>query len=204
MEPEEKYPYPIHAVVDLANDFTPQHFRFAITQCRNVIARVTAEDNRSDQQIARVHILKYLDLQLSRAARWIDDEADLMALVLRSQIELRGWADFVSKGLDEATQFLYEANIDARELHEKVNKAFPEEISSLPEPIEGNRVQLNRSDEEEALFKLCSKLMHPTAIVLTDPDGWIFSSEHRRVLAIHVVKYGWGILNMFHHIDWIA
>ena len=35
--------------------------------CRDVLAKIIAQDSSSDQQIARVRILKYLDLQLSRA-----------------------------------------------------------------------------------------------------------------------------------------
>jgi hypothetical protein len=203
MGSEEEYPYPVQAVVDLANDFSADHFHFAIKQCRDVIAKTLAEDNTSDQQIARVHILRYLDIQLARAVRWIDEEADLMALVLRSQIELRAWADFVSKGSDEAARFLHEANIDARELHEKLEKAFPGGLEPLPEPIPGKRVRLERcDDEEEAHFALCSKLIHPSSILLNDLDSWLFSPEHRKVLAINVLKYGWCILNMFHDIRW--
>src|SRR6266550_4524278 len=81
-------------VVEAAWSYSPQHFRFAIGECRKVIAQLIAKDNSSDQQIARVHILRYLDLQLSRAIRWVEDEADLIAVVLRSQIELRSWANF--------------------------------------------------------------------------------------------------------------
>ena len=86
---EEKRPYHIQAIYDLKADYSPDHFRFAIGECRKVIAQLVAEDNSSDQQISRVHILRYLDLQLSRAVRWIEDEADLMAIVLRSQIECK-------------------------------------------------------------------------------------------------------------------
>jgi hypothetical protein len=205
MAPEAEYPYPVQAVVDLTTNFSADHFRFAVRQCRDVIATVIAEDNRSDQQIARVHILRYLDLQLSRAVRWIEDEADLMALVVRSQIDLRSWAEVVSRGPAEATQFLHEANIDIREMHERIDKAFPGEIPPLPGPIEGKRIQLKRSgDEEEVIFKLCSKLIHPTAIVLVDLGGWVYSSAHREMLAVKVVWYGWGILSMLHKIEWVA
>jgi hypothetical protein len=62
MAQEDDYPYPVHAVVDLATNFSSEHFRFAVKQCRDVIAHVIAEDNTSDQQVARVHILRYLDL----------------------------------------------------------------------------------------------------------------------------------------------
>jgi hypothetical protein len=84
MDTENDLPYPVLAVTDLANDYSPEHFRFAVGHCRDVIAKVTAEDNRSDQQIARVRILKFLDLQLSRAVRWVEDDADLMAGVMRN------------------------------------------------------------------------------------------------------------------------
>jgi hypothetical protein len=78
MNTEDEVPYPVTAVTDLANNHSAEHFRFAVGRCRDVIAKVVAEDNRSDQQIARVRILKHLDIQLSRAVRWIEEDADLM------------------------------------------------------------------------------------------------------------------------------
>ena len=64
---EEELPYHKQAVIDLAQDYNAEHFTSAIGEVRKVIAQVTAEDNTSDQQIARVRILRYLDLQLSHA-----------------------------------------------------------------------------------------------------------------------------------------
>lgn len=86
--PDKEWPYPIQAIDNLKADYSPDHFRFAIGECRKVVAQLIAEDNSTSQQIARVKILRYLDLQLSRATRWIDEEADLLAIVLRSQIDL--------------------------------------------------------------------------------------------------------------------
>ena len=77
---EEERPYHIQAIYDLKADYSSEHFRLAMGECRKVIAELIADDNSSDQQIARVHILRYLDLQLSRAVRWAEDEADLMAV----------------------------------------------------------------------------------------------------------------------------
>jgi hypothetical protein len=121
----------VTAVTDLANNYSPDHFRFAIGHCRDVIAKVSAEDNTSDQQIARVRILKYLDLQLARAVRWIEDEADLMASVMRSLIELKFWANFISESPEKATQFLHEASIDGRELFERLEKLIPPDTYQL-------------------------------------------------------------------------
>jgi tetratricopeptide (TPR) repeat protein len=62
------------------------------------------------------------DIQLSRAVRWIEQDADLMASVLRNLIELKFWAKFVSESPAKATQFLSEATIDARELFDRLKK----------------------------------------------------------------------------------
>ena len=56
--------------------------------------------------------------------------------------------------------------------------------------------------EEEALFKLCSKFLHPSALVMYDMDATILNPGHRKMFAINVVSYGWGILEMFHTIRW--
>jgi hypothetical protein len=51
---------------------------------------------------------------------WAYAEADLLAVVLRSEIELRGWAEFVSESLEQAKKFLNdEVVVDAHELDQK-------------------------------------------------------------------------------------
>ncbi len=117
MPEAEERPYHIQAVYDLQADYSTAHFLFALGECRKVVAQLIADDHRSDQQIARVNILRYLDLQLSRAMTWAHGETDLLAMVLRSEIELRGWAEFVSESPEQATRFLNdEVVIDANEL----------------------------------------------------------------------------------------
>ena len=199
----EERPYHIQTIYDLQADYSPEHFRFAIGECRKVIAQVIAEDNSSDQQIARVHILRYLDLQLSRAIRWAEDEADLMAVVLRSEIELRSWAEFVSTGSKEAAAFLHEVNIDIQELHLKKDKAFPGAFQPLPAQIAGKRIDLKRTgDEEEYDFKLCSKLIHPTALMLNHPEATIGNPADKGYLAVEVLFYAWLIVHRFHDLVW--
>ena len=89
MGSSQEKPYHIVAIEDLQADYSSDHPRFALGECRKVIGLTIAENDRSPQQVARVHILRYLDLLLSRAILWAEREADLMAIVLRSQIELR-------------------------------------------------------------------------------------------------------------------
>ncbi len=204
MDAENNFPYPVLAITDLANNYSHEHFRFAIGNCRDVIAKVIAEDNCSDQQIARVRILKLVDLQLSRAVRWVEDDADLMAGVLRSLIELKFWAHFISESPEKATQFLSEASIDARELYERLEKLVPTDTYQLAmPPILGKRVSVGPSDPQESLiWKLCSKLIHPSSWVINNLEGTIHNVFQRQVLATYVLYYGWGITTIFHDIVW--
>lgn len=200
---DKKRPYHIQAIYDLEANYSDEHFRFAIGECRKVIAQVIADDNSSDQQVARVHILRYLELQLSRAIRWVEDEADLMAIVLRSQIELRLWADFVSRGPKEAADFLHEVNIDIQELGFKMDKAFPGALPPMS-VVAGKRAELKRTGEKEEYdFKLCSKLIHPTALMLNHPEATITNEANKKYLAVRVLFYAWFIVSRFHDLVWV-
>ena len=201
---ESTKPYHIEAIEGLKANYSSARFRTEIDECRNVIANVIAEDNRSDQQVSRVHILRYLDILLARAIEWSDKPADLMAIVLRSQIDLRAWADFVSTGPDEARKFLHEVNIDLRELHQKMDKAYTGALQPMPE-ILGKRQSFQRNGEmEDYFYKLCSKLIHPSAFLLLHPNESIHNALFKEQLAVEVLFYAWLILNRFHDINWVA
>ena len=205
--PEQERPYHIQAVYDLHAENTTEHFRYEINECRKVVARLVADDNSSDQQIARVNVLRYLDLQLSRAEAWADAEADLLAVVLRSEIELRGWAEFVSESPEQATSFLNEqVVVDTHELDKCMRKAFPTAaFAALPTVAKADRVNPPRIGEAvEYDFKLCSKLIHPSVIMLNHPDMTIRSDDHKAHLRIRVLLYAWMIVHRFHHLNWVA
>jgi len=206
MEPEQQRPYHIQAIYDLQADNTTATFRTEIGECRKVIAHLVADDNRSDQQIARVNILRYLDLQLSRATAWADGETDLLAIVLRSEIELRGWAEFVSESPDKAARFLNEqVVVDAHELDQYMKKAFPTAaFAALPSVTKAKRVDPPRIGETvEYDFKLCSKLIHPSAIMLNHPEMTLRNEDHKAHLRIEVLLYAWVIVTRFHDLNWL-
>jgi hypothetical protein len=76
--------------------------------------------------------------------------------------------------------------------------------NSIELPIKGQRVSVEPSGEKEDLiWKMCSKLIHPTSWVINDLEGTVHSAYHRQVLSIYVLYYGWGIVNIFHQIDWV-
>ena len=199
----EDGPFHIQEIQDLQADYTAEKFVASVKLCREAIAKVIAADDSSDQQIARVHMLRYLDRQLSRAVRWALEENDLMAVVLRSQIDLLCFAEFVSKGPKEAAEFLAEPIIDYREIHKKLSKAYPAAVEPLPCAIPGKRIDLRRrDDEEEYEYKLCSKLIHPSAVMLLRPEDLLLDPATTKRLAVSVLFHGWLILETFHPIKW--
>jgi hypothetical protein len=183
---EQEIPYHVRAITELAKNYSPAAFRVEIGHCRGVIGKVSAEDNRSDQQRARYLILRYLDLQLARSVDWVDKEADLMAWVMRNLIELKFWAKFVSESEERATQFVNESNIDLREVVERLERLRPadaEPMPPLPPNSDGKRVDVKRSgDQEELTWKTASKLIHPSSYVINGFEDTIRAESNSRLL----------------------
>lgn len=203
LKPPER-PYHVQAIYDLKENYSAEHFRYAIGECRNVIARVSAEDDRSDQQKARVGILRHLDRQLRRAVVWVDEEADLTAIALRNLIELRFWTEYISAGPEQTEKFLNEVNIDIQDLHAKMEKAFPGSLEPLPPLPKGRRIDLTRVDDnEEYNFKLCSKLIHATALTINHPEATVENFNYREYMAVEVLFYAWWIVSRFHELNWV-
>ena len=96
-----------------------------------------------------------------------------------------------------------EANSDSKDLYDRLLKAFPNETTLYSLPPTPKRLNPTRiDDEEELLWKVCSKFVHPASFVLDSPETTILNPAYRKVFAIKVVFYGWGIVEMFHTINW--
>jgi hypothetical protein len=83
---------------------TVESFRESIDRTRAALAGLTATTPASEDAKARLSILRYLDVQLERAAVWADGPVDLLALVLRNLMELRSWASDINRGAEEAAR----------------------------------------------------------------------------------------------------
>ena len=57
-------------------------------------------------------------------------------------------------------------------------------------------------DEEDFDFKLCSKLIHPTALMLNHPEATIGDQAIKKLLAVEVLFYAWLIVNRFCDLVW--
>jgi hypothetical protein len=125
-----------------------------------------------------------------------------MALVLRSLIELRGWTEFISKGPAEAARFLHEANIDLQDIHWKLVKSYPDRVEPLEQEVSGSHIKFTRDVGDDIIFKICSKLIHPTSLLLTKPQETLLDTEQRQTLAILVAEKGWHLLVMLHDANW--
>ena len=205
---EPEIPYHVMALSELAKNYSTAAFRVEIDQCRDVIAKCAAEDNRSNQQRARYRILRYLDLQLARSNGWVEKEADLMAWVMRNLIELKFWAKFVSESEEKATQFINESNIDLREVAERLKGLTPDDAETmppLPPSSDGKRVYVSPSgDQEELTWKMASKLIHPSSQVINGFENTMNDPSNNQFFALQILMYGWGIIRIFHDIVWTA
>jgi hypothetical protein len=60
-------------------------------------------------------------------------------------------------------------------------------MQPLPALVAGKRAELKRDgDIEEYDFKLCSKLIHPTALMLNHPEATISNAAIKEYLAVEV------------------
>jgi hypothetical protein len=206
MAAQDEIPYHVQAISDLAKDYSAERFRYEIKVCRDVLAKLIAEDQRSDQQRARYRILRVLDRQLYRSHSWVEYDADLLAWVMRNLIELKFWTKFVSESEENATRFLSELNNDMNELYDQMVKAHGADVAKMDKlpVIDPKRVRVEPSEGQESLtWKLACKLIHQTSWLINQYELVRTAEEHRHFFALQILQYGWGIITMFHDINWV-
>lgn len=97
-----------------------------------------------------------------------------------------------------------EVVIDAHELDQKMRKAFPvAPFAALPNVPKAKRVEPAHIGETVVYdFKLWSKLIHPSALMLNHPEMTIRNDDHKAYLGIEVLLYAWVIVTRFHDLNW--
>ena len=88
----------------------------------------------------------------------------------------------MSESPEQATRFLNDqVVIDANELDQKMREAFPRRsFAALPNVTKAKRVDPPRIGEAvDYDFKLCSKLIHPSALMINHPELTIRSDDHK-------------------------
>ena len=86
-----------------------------------------------------------------------------------------------------------------------MRKTFPGVLSQLPPTAKaGKREDPPRIGQTvDYDFKLCSKLIHPSALVLNHPELTIRNEDSKAYLAVEVLFYAWLIVSRFHDINWV-
>jgi hypothetical protein len=104
--------------------------------------------------------------------------------------------------------FVNESNIDLREVAERLKRLMPvdaETIPHLPPHPDGKRVDVRRSgDQEELIWKMASKLIHPSSNVINGFENTMNDQANNQFFALQILIYGWGIIAIFHDIVWTA
>ena len=58
-------------------------------------------------------------------------------------------------------------------------------------------------DNEEYNFKLCSKVIHATALTINHPEATVENLNNREYMAVEVLFYAWWTVSRFHELNWI-
>jgi hypothetical protein len=71
--------------------------------------------------------------------------------------------------------------------------------------VGGKRVSVTREDEvEDMLHKMCSKLIHPTAMLLNNFDEMLYNKDSYAIFAGCILQKAWTIIETFHNLRVVA
>lgn len=207
MESENRrYVHPSVLIDELEANFSIAHFRHVVEAWRSAIADLPESDS-SPMAEAKRRIILYADLQMRRVVGSPEMDNDLLAGVLRNLMELRDWAKFVASDEKQAERFANESVIDARELFALVGAPVDPEIDAhmaAAAHIQGKRKKFDRESEQDEFFwKLCSKLIHPSSLVINNTGMLLDDPTIRKRLSVRVALLGWLVMNETYNINFV-
>jgi hypothetical protein len=151
---------------------------------------------------AKCVILRYLEIQLRRADGWLGGPTDLLAYITRSLLDLSFWSKYISENIENANRFLNEREVDLCELNDRASFAYEGEEQTIPTFVLENIISLPRriricrdKREDEYVFKLCSKYLHPSSWLLQDTSRLDRITLDRLLLRGYLVLYATRIMS---------
>jgi hypothetical protein len=108
------------------------------------------------------NLLLYIRLHLSRLSRYATIPLDHLALSTRALIEVAILAEFITSSKENIDYYFNEVEFDIFEMSKMLP---PSEVSKLASRLKpGKHTDLaKRREQDKFWFKLCSKIVHPTA-----------------------------------------
>jgi hypothetical protein len=173
------------------------------------LAELSATFARSNEPQHRAGLLlaNYSCEQLTRACEWLEGPNDLLALALRNLIETWFWTRYIGAAESNASNFLSESEIDGNELIKTavpaILEAQVEHYAALNELLEDARNDRRRradsvrdSQEEQFLYKYCSKYIHPSSWLLAEYGKRKEDPVDRAMFLWHINQYAVAIVGL--------
>lgn len=163
--------------------YTPEMTLAKITELRNHLRDELMPQAAERQDAGFVtRFVSYLDTLATRFEQCVNAPLDLLAFVARNLLEFSVLLPVVFESEDNKALFMNEAyRIDTRDLQTRLDAMLAEVGATLPHEsvIEdpewlphSNARLAGRRDVFDAWFhKFCSKVMHPTAIMILAPEA---------------------------------
>lgn len=180
-------------------DFTRQRTVDRIQEIRDHLKDelIPAAEKRADASFL-LPFVQYLDAWASRLSDQVNEPLEFLALATRNLLEFSLLIPVVFDSADSRMKFLNEAlRLDPGDLQERLSKVFSEIGAQLPVSSVENidwlpesyvRLTAKRDTVDAWLHKLCSKLMHPTAIMIMAPQA-IADEPKRITLCVAGLQY---------------
>ena len=178
-------------------EYTPDRTATRITEIRNHL-RDELLPGAETCSVFVADFIRYLDAWALHFQNQLSAPIEFLALVTRNLLEFALLLPVVFESAESRALFLNEAfRIDANDLTERSSKMFAVVGATLPRPsieeldwLPHSTVRLvGKRDVFDAwVHKYCSKLMHPTAIMILVPDA-LTNPEKRIILCFFGLRY---------------
>lgn len=207
---------------DIVQHGSPEDIRRALLKIRAALLETTKwmqKNTARDQRNLTLHnfltaSIPYIDLANSHA----DGPVQVLAFCARNLYEIHLQSRYIQKGDANLKQWVAEAATDQIEILEGVLGLDPDNVSAQhgilkdeilrkeallkkhnlekkkPYPIGKVASDLGRAGEHSSLFKIFSKLLHPTSYLVNSSPEEVQNQEMRNMLVIHVQLYAWDIV----------
>ena len=125
----------------------------------------------------------YLGLWASRIAQYVDGPVDLLALAVRNLLEFSILLPVVFHDWDSKTLFINEVRLDSVDIQIRIEQLFSEAGVNPPPPKNNwgelkdllpdsdSRLKGKRDLHDSTIHEFCSKLMHPSALVILTAES---------------------------------